>query len=123
MTKPRHPNAERYIAARAEGKTYKEIAQMYGVSYQAVQQSCARHTPHLFKPYNDKQVVYAGLRNWMNSNKISRAELIRRMGLIPHGTEMARCGDYLRGDVDLKKKTIDKLLEVTGLTYEDAFRR
>ena len=33
----RHPKADLYMAEREKGKTYREIAKMYGVTYQAVE--------------------------------------------------------------------------------------
>jgi hypothetical protein len=39
------------------------------------------------------------------------------------GTTMESVRNGLTERTDIKKKTIDAILEVTGLTYEEAFRK
>ena len=57
----------------------------------------------------------------MNENKVSRNELARRCGYVSgRGDAFAA---YLKGECNPRKQVIDKLLEVTGLTYEEAFKR
>ena len=59
------------------------------------------------------------MRKWLNENKITYAELSRRMGngYTRHYTLRA----YLRGICYPPKLTIDKFLSVTNLTYEQFF--
>lgn len=61
------------------------------------------------------------MRKWLNENRITKAELIRRMGIETESTVFARIGIYLRGKSYPSKQTIDKLLRVTGLSYEKFF--
>lgn len=121
MTNNIHPHAARYMEERQQGKTFREIAQKYGVSQQAVARSCAIHIPDRFKPYHPEEVIYPKLRKWLNDNRISRSEFIRRIGLIPYANTIARFGGYFRGRNYPQKETIDKMLSVTGLTYEELF--
>jgi transcriptional regulator with XRE-family HTH domain len=118
-----HPRADLYSAEREKGLTYKQIAEKYGVSCQAVHSACAKSAPHLFKPYNERQVVYPFLRRWMNDNKVSRRELVRRMGHIAAGRSNMNMAGWLRGETYPNKQNIDLLLQVSGLTYEELFYR
>ena len=121
MTNKPHPRTERYMAERQNGKTYRQIAEMYGVSVQAVAAACAIHMPGHFKPYTEKEVIYPKLRKWLNDNEVSRNEFARRMGLLPYANNSHRVSDYFRGKNYPLKETIDKMLQVTGLTYEELF--
>ena len=113
--------AEFYMQERKQGKTYREIAKKYGVTHQAVAAACAIHMPGHFKPYTEKEVIYPKLRKWLNDNEVSRNEFARRMGLVPYAKNSYRVSDYFRGKNYPLKETIDKMLQVTGLTYEELF--
>lgn len=119
----RHPRADLYVAERAKGKNYREIAQMYGVSYQVVAAACGKHSPNLFKPFTEKQVVYPNLRRWLNENKVGKREFARRMGNVPGGNEIGNLASWFCGKAYPSKKTIDLMLKITGLTYEELFMR
>lgn len=108
-----------------KGVTYEEIGKMLGVSKQRVAQIApAKIYSRFFREITPKQCVYTGIRNWMNENKITLSELSRRVygNGTPNNyhqtTRMLRCGgDYTN------KWMIDKILSVTGLTYEEAFKK
>ena len=76
------------------------------------------------RPYwtmlSEKQCIYPGLRNWMNYEGVCVSALIRM--LYGEGNENKRLlvTRALTGG-NCSKKTIDRILEVTGLTYEEAF--
>ncbi len=111
-----------YLAARESGMSYREIAEMFGVSFQRVAQVCGKYNPHRFQFITETGCIYPNWRKWMNDNKVSRYELVRRMGLITSQTEFVnRMSDYMRGVSEPKKWFIDKLLEATGMTYEVLF--
>ena len=116
----KHPKSDMYMADRDAGMTYREIAEKHGVSYQAVAQCCGRQGPY-FKAYTEEEVVYPGLRKWLNENRVTRSEFIRRMGNIGSGTMVSRIGKHFRGENLPTKKTIDSFIEVTGMTYEQLF--
>ena len=110
-----------YVADRNAGMKYTDIAEKYGVSYQCVAQACARRGVGHFKPYTKVDCIYPNLRKWLNDNKVSRYEFIRRLGECQHTANSARLSDHFRGRCYPRKETIDKMLEVTGLTYEQFF--
>lgn len=113
--------ADIYMADRNKGMTYKEIAKKHGVSHQAVAQVCAKRSPGHFKPYTQEEVVYPNLRMWLNENKVSRTEFIRRIGWETNASASAQVSGWFRGCRFPTKKIIDRFLAVTGLTYEELF--
>lgn len=122
MGKYGRTRSDLYIAARESGMTYRQIAQEYGVSVQRIQQVCSRHDPRKFRVITES-CVYPNLRNWMNSNRISRSELLRRMGEGVHPEAIVRLRDWMLGKYDPRKSMIDKLLAATGMSYEVLFAK
>ena len=119
----RHPKADLYRTDRGNGMTLREIAEKYGVSKQAVAQACGSHNVSFFKKFDEERCVYPNLRKWLNENKVSVKEFLRRSGLTSSGTISKRYAMYFRGQVYPTKLVIDKMLAVTGLTYEELFYR
>ena len=114
---------EVYRQERNKGLTFQEIADKYGVSRQCVAKACANYCPARFIPIDEYRCIYPNVRKWMNDNKVSVAELVRRLGLGGYSESQVRMRNYLDGYSDPPKKTIDKLLAITGLTYEEFFER
>ena len=119
----KHQKADLYAKERESGKSISEVAKMYGVSYQAVAQATRKSSHNYFRHYTEQECVYPNLRKWLNDNKVTRSELMRRMGMTASPTNYGRVSHYLKGRNYPYKNTIDKLLEVTGLTYEEFFQR
>ncbi len=120
-----HPESERkkeMRALREQGLKHREIAERFGVSHQYVAMVCGTCDPRYYIHIGD-ECVYPNLRNWMNENKISRKELLRRIGVEPLANNYSRLNKYLRGEAQPRKPWIDKMLEVTGMTYEVMFWR
>lgn len=109
------------MALREQGMTYQQIADHFGISYQAVAQTLAKYNPNKFCFVRPSGCVYTGLRNWMNKNKVGISEFVRRCGVENCYCNKNRMVGYLSGKTDPPKRTIDKILAVTGLTYEEAF--
>lgn len=113
---------QKILSARAEGQTYTEIAQRFGVSKQRVGQICGKQDARYFQYVSETGCVYPYWREWMNENMVSRRELVRRMGLVePDPGNAIVVGGYMRGEYDPPKRFIDRLIEVTGLKYEVLF--
>lgn len=110
-------------ALREQGLSYTEIARRLGISKQAVQQGLASRDVRYFQFVTEKGCIYPNIRKWMNDNRISVSEIARRMGLIPHSSTCERIRGYLTGANDPNKFTIDRILAITNLTYEQAFYR
>jgi transcriptional regulator with XRE-family HTH domain len=109
-------------ALRDKGLKYKEIAEIMGVSHQCVAHMCGKYNPSHFRMFSDA-VVYPNLRKWLNENKVSVMELIRRCGYVPHTEEHNRFTSWMYGKNDPSKRTIDACLKVTGMKYEELFYR
>lgn len=117
-----HTKTAAYIADREKGMTLQQIADKNGVSKQYVAQVVGKQSPKGFRVITE-ECVYPNLRKWMNANKVSRAELCRRMGITSEPSNIARLRTYMNGRADPPKRTIDKMLQVTGMTYEVLFYR
>ena len=103
------------------GKTYQEIADEFGISRQRVHQMISTGDPKFFRYITTSSCIYKGLRKYMNDNKVSMAELVRRTHGVYSPRNFYTTRNRLSGAVDIPKKHIDKILSVTGLTYEVAF--
>lgn len=114
---------ELYRAEREQGLTYREIAEKYGVSRQNVAQACGKQQTNWFRPYSDSDVVYPNLRRWLNENRVSRMEMLRRLGHGYGASYSPRLKEWLAGSDRISKHSIDNLMRVTGLTYEELFER
>lgn len=115
---------EEFVAYREQGMTYKEIAARCGVCHQRVAQVLAHRTPGHFKPYLPHEVVYNGLREWMNENLVSRSDLGRLFNgkANPGGEWASRVNNRLTGRTGWRMVEINKLIDASGLTYEQLFR-
>ena len=112
------------LQMRMEGATYQEIADKCGISRQRVHQKIGKRQISRFKEISQERCVYVGLRNWMNTNKICIAELTRRIYGQNDPDSNCRTRGRLASNCDLiPKRFIDKILKITGLTYEEAFRK
>ena len=101
-----------YRAEYAVGKTYREIAAEYGVSYQAVQQAVTRK-----KAGVHTRCIWSGLSDWMEENNVRVVDIAKTLG-VGWGTVYG----WLTGKNEPRKSNIDALLKLTGWAYEDLFR-
>ena len=119
-----HPISNRtvqIIALREQGMTYQQIADKVGVSKQYIAQICGKRNPRHFRVITEEGCIYPNLRAWMNDNKVSRRELLRRMGRLAWPVNSQMLSRYLRGEDSPRKEVIDAMLKATGLTYEFMF--
>lgn len=110
---------EKIREMRLSGMTYRDIAAQYGISVQRVQQIAG--SVSYFRPVEAKDCIYKGIRDWLNENRYSRTYLVRLMYGDTHAMLHEKVSNVLKGS-NCTKKMIDKLLEVTGLPYEVAFK-
>ena len=105
--------AEAYYM-RLEGHTLQEIADQFGVTKQAVSQ----FLPNGLNKYENcaKRCIYPAISRWMIKNKMSYLSLYESTGINTGTLRVA-----LSGKSSPTKFTIDGILKVTGLTYEEAF--
>ena len=109
--------ADMVRAMREKGLTYEEIGQILGIRKQAVWDSVNKP----IKPNNGihrdtiLKVKYIGLRNWMLDNMVCLSNLEKRCGSTKLHASLIK-------EFEPSKKTIDAILRVTGLTYEECFK-
>lgn len=113
---------ESMLNMKNEGFTYQEIGEKFGISKQRVQQIIGGYNPRYFHYKTKRGVVYEGLRKWLNDNKISINHLTRLLYGQSNSKSHNRLNDYLSNRISIPKSMIDKLLKLTGLTYEVAFK-
>ena len=112
---------QQMLAMQNDGKTYQQIGEAFGISRQRVHQMIGGRDVRFFRHIGTKTCIYKGVRKYLNDNQISIAELVRRTYGIYHPKNFYSMRNRLSGVTDINKTYIDKILEVTGLTYEVAF--
>ena len=111
------------LELREQGKTYQEIADEVGCTKQYIGQVCGKYNPSMFHFITESECIYPNLRKWMNENKISRKELIRRSGIYETTNHSSHLSYIMTGYAQPPKPTIDKLIAATGMPYEVLFAR
>lgn len=108
---------KREIARRlyGEGLTYKEVGERLGVSKARAHVLVNKPSQGYFNKMAIDKVRYIGLREWMIKNKVTMSELERRC-------RANRMYHNLVYNHKPNKKTIDAILSVTGLTYDECFK-
>lgn len=96
-----------------QGLTYEQIGDVLGITKQAVHQ--ASMATDGVREKLIQEIPYVGLRNWMLDNRISFRVLSDMCGRSLNNKS-------LRGEVGINKKSIDAILRITGLTYEECFK-
>lgn len=113
-----HEKAQMY-EMHLEGYTLQEIANQFGISKQRV----AQILPPMKQGYRAAQtemlnkIVYPNIREWMRKNAVTMRMLVDLCGSeYPTIYRMLHNEKY-----NARRCTIDKILSVTGMTYEEAF--
>lgn len=110
---------QKILEDRKAGMTAAQLGEKYGISYQRVCQIIGPVRPRRF--HAQKDGYYPNLTKWMNENKITAVTLAEMIyGYRCSGNE-TRVRDWLRGRTDPRKRTIDIVLQITGMSYEVAF--
>ena len=98
----------------AKGLTYEEIGEIFGFSKQRAFELAHSKNGDSFHTNAIVKIKYVGLRNWMLENRVKMCDLEKRCG-----SKLHKC---LIGECDPSKKNIDKILTITGMTYEECFK-
>lgn len=102
-------------AMRLDGHALQEIADKYGVTKQRIMMLVPK-TGGGRKLYGDS--VYPQIKAWLSENRMSNKRLGVMLGV--SNTTLSR---WLMGGDTIPKAKIDKILSLTGLTYEQAFKK
>lgn len=103
---------------RLEGRSLREIGDHFGVSHERIRNMLPRDD-RINHPIKSVQTcIYPNIRAWMQENRCTYEKFARMIGCTG-----ASLRSWMRGESSPKKSNIDKLLSMTGLSYEDAFWR
>ena len=114
-TKITPPQKAEMAAMRKQGMTYREIAQHFSVTENRVWQILTRRTTRTERHRIDCY-IFPNIAKWMNNTGTS---LYRLADLT--GYNATTISGYLRGLHDAPLTFIKALLEVSGMTFEEAF--
>ena len=111
----KHPKADLYMADRAKGMTYRQIADKYGVTYQSVHATVCSVDGAYRTVISSRGCIYPNLRAWLNKDRRRRDRFFEAM-------KGCSIRDIMNGTRMPKKPTIDKMIALTGMTYEELFQ-
>jgi transcriptional regulator with XRE-family HTH domain len=114
---------EHCLLLEQQGYNRTQIAEKVGVTRQRVYQILGTAEKGFFKPFTEQGCIYPNWRKWMNDHKVSVPELTQKMGMDACSNNYGLIKRWMRGDNFPLKFNIDKLIEVTGLSYEELFSR
>lgn len=97
-----------------DGNSMQVVADKFGVTRQRIQQIF----PGTGKRGAGRYYVYPNLKRWLYDNNTSASKLGEKIG-----ASSGMVSNWMLGKNDPHKFFIDRILEVTGLTYEVAFSR
>ena len=103
------------------GMTLQQIGDEYGVSRQRIAQlvGAVRPMTQWCKTYS----VYSGIDSWMKFTHTTYAKLAVMLGYAPNANNQSNLAAKLMGKTEPSKSFIDAMLYITGLTYEEAFKK
>ena len=115
-------NKNQILEDRASGMTFKEIGEKHGISRQRVCAICKGSNRKNFQFVYESGCIYPNLRAWMNENKVSRSEFVRRTKFEWCPANITKFAKIMRGEIkDVRKSWIDEMLRITGMSYEMLF--
>lgn len=103
----------------AEGYTQEEIGKAFGVTRQRIAQVMGGRgrTYNQVKPRS----IYRGLNEWMLQNDITCATLTSMMGYASNASQQNVVKRRIMGATELRMRDINRLIELSGKTYEYLF--
>lgn len=103
------------FSMRLDGYTYDQIGKKYGVTRERVRQILnVKGVRAAYK--NSPKWIFPNIRPWMRKNHMSGKEMACMLGTCSNSFS-----SYMTGKRDIPKHVIDKLLQITGMTYEECF--
>lgn len=101
---------------RFDGVSLQEIADHFGVTKEYIRKITPKvETKSVYRTKSGK-CIYTNILGWMQKNRVCAKKLSKMIGV-----STCTVSNMLKGKVNTTKNTIDKVLEVTGMTYEEAF--
>lgn len=102
---------------RLEGATLRECAEKFGVSREYIRQITPPVETHPRRRRAYDSCIYPNIKEWMYQNRYSYYAFSKILDCSP-----ASVYNVLMGKSSPNKKLIDKILDATGMSYEEAFK-
>lgn len=109
------------VEMREQGFTLQQIADELGYSRQNVCQQLRKIGIERGSIKNIKTIIYKGLADWMIKNDMSINMLAMKIYKKYYNTACNNLIKKLRGERVITMQEIKKILEVTGMTFEECF--
>ena len=103
---------------RLEGATLQEVADRFGVTRECIRALTPAPEKRGNKKHNHKDIIYPNIDKFLYENRHSYSSFAKLIGMSGSAVYNA-----LTGATTPTKKLIDRVLEATDMTYEEAFRR
>ena len=102
------------FAMLLDGHTLQTVGERFGISKQGVQQMLT--VTNIRIDMAARSCVYPNISRWMAQNGYGYMSIAKMCDISPQTVQRT-----LSKGSDCKKSFIDKILKVTGMTYEEAF--
>ena len=99
---------------RIDGRTYEEIGSMMGFSKQRVEQILKELLTTKSRRNYANKCVYPYIKNWMKANRYTITKVSELCEM-----NAASVSGYLRGNNVLSVRFVQKVMEHSGLTFEE----
>ncbi len=108
----------------AAGMKHIDIAKKMGCSKQYINQLCyGIHSTHRRRVSLCEWIVFPEIRQWLFENQICIGKFTQMLGMEPMNGFSDKVTKCLKGEKDFKFREIKKILEITGMSFEKAFRK
>lgn len=97
-----------------DGLSYREIGNKYGISGQAVYKMI--HPKERDIKNRTAKWVYPNVATWAEGQKMTANKIAKAIGVYP-----ATVLSLLKGSTGTSQRVISKMLDLTGMTYEEFF--
>lgn len=105
------------FSMRVDGYSYRDIGEKYGVTRQRAQQILSRVIKGKSTSVR-KNYIYPNIDNWMFENNISQSDIAKWAGCTQN-----TISSVLTGKHDPSYSVISAVLEMSGMTFQEAFRK
>lgn len=108
------------------GVTFTDVAKHFGVSKQRIHQMLGKQKLSCVVR-GTKGMIYPNLKRWMIENEVTYKDLLERMGLSSCNVANTRLSKQLKKhegekeSIGLRIDQIRKILEITGMSFEECF--
>ena len=102
------------FAMLLDGHTLQTVGERFGISKQGVQQMLT--VTNMRIDMAAQSCIYPNISRWMAQNGYGYMSIAKMCDIAPQTIQRT-----LSKGADCKKSFIDKILKVTGMTYEEAF--